>query len=241
MAESKLNDSVRAIVLGRVPYGDHDLVVPVLSADAGRLSVYARSPRSKRKSWYPLLVPGNTVDLRLSARRRGTLHTLVQVDLVRDRSTQMSDPNLLVRAAYLLELASASTRDGIVAPSLARALELALDALSEPETSRWMELQTLRHLGVEPDPDYCSRCGAELTDGAALDPKGQGLNCRRCMPRGRHYPRALLDRLRDLSETVVPTAGSSDHQLGVLLGRALRLQIGVLKSAKVAAALKPKV
>jgi hypothetical protein len=47
--------------------------------------------------------------------------------------------------------------------------------------------------------------------------------------------------LRDLSETVVPTGGSSDHQLGVLLGRSLRLQVGVLKSAKVAAALKPKV
>lgn len=241
MAQSQLIDSVRAIVLGRVPYGDHDLVVPVLSADAGRLSVYARSPRSKRKAWYPLLVPGNTVDLRFSARRRGELYTLVQVDLVRDRSVEMSDPNLLVRAAYLLELVSASTRDGIVASALARALELALDALSEPETSRWMELQTLRHLGVEPDPDYCSRCGAELIEGAALDPKGQGLNCRQCMPRGRHYPRSLLDRLRDLSETVVPTGGSSDHQLGVLLGRALRLQIGVLKSAKVAAALKPKV
>ena len=240
MADSKLNGSVRAVVLSRVPYGDHDLVVPVLSQDLGRLSVYARSPRSKRKSWYPLLVPGNTVDLRLSARRRGSLHTLVQVDLVRDRSAEMSDPSLLARAAYLLELVSVSTRDGIVAPSLARALELALDALSEPQTSRWMELQTLRQLGVEPDPDYCSRCGAELTDGAALDPKGQGLNCRRCIPKGRHYSRALLDRLGELAEAVVPTGGSSDQQLGVLLGRALRLQVGVLKSAKVAAALKPK-
>ncbi len=240
MADSKLNGSVRAIVLGRVPYGDHDLVVSVLSQDVGRLSVYARSPRSKRKSWYPLLVPGNTVDLRLSARRRGSLHTLVQVDLVCDRSAVMSDPSRLARAAYLLELVSVSTRDGIVAPSLARALELALDALSEPQTSRWMELQTLRQLGVEPDPDYCSRCGAELTEGAALDPKGEGLNCRRCMPKGRHYPRTLLDRLRELAEAVVPTGGSSDHQLGVLLGRALRLQVGVLKSAKVAAALKPK-
>ena len=184
--------------------------------------------------------PGNTVELRFSARKRGDLQTLTQVDLVTDRSVSMSDPTGLARAAYLIELASASTRDGVVAPSLARALELSLDALTDGQTSRWMELQTLRHLGVEPDPDHCSRCGGSLSDGAALDPKGQGLNCRGCMARGRHYPKALLDRLRDLAETVVPTGGHSDHELGILLGRALRLQLGVLKSAKVAASLKPK-
>lgn len=236
-----MDEAIRAIVLGRVPYGDHDLILPVLSAELGRLSVYARRPRSKAKSWHSLLVPGNTVDLRFSGRKRGDLQTLTQVDLVTDRSVSMSDPVGLARAAYLLELVSASTRDGVVAPSLARALELSLNALMDGQTSRWMELQTLRHLGVEPDPDHCSRCGAQLIDGAALDPKGQGLNCRSCMSRGRHYPRALLDRLRRLSETVVPTGGSSDHELGILLGRALRLQLGVLKSAKVAAALKPKV
>jgi DNA repair protein RecO len=238
VAATEMSDPVRAVVLGRVPYGDHDLVVPVLGTEIGRLSVFARRPRSKKNGWYALLVPGNTVDLHLSERRLGSLPSVTQVDLVCDRSVSMFEPVALARAAYFLEMAAASTRDGLVAPSLTRALETALDALDQPRTSRWMELQVLRHLGVEPDPDHCTRCGGGLQGGAALDERGHGLNCRSCSSRGRHYPRGLLDRLHDLAETVVPTGGQSDFELGVLLGRALRQQIGVLKSAKVAAALK---
>jgi DNA repair protein RecO (recombination protein O) len=230
-------ESVRAVVLGRIAYGDHDLVVPVLSAEEGRMSVFAQRPRSKKKRWYALLVPGNTVDLRFSPRRRGDMPSLSQVDLVTDRSTAMSEPMALARAAYFIELAALSTRDGLIAPSLTRALELALDALDQAQTSRWMELQVLRHLGVEPDPDHCARCASDLSHGAALDPMGHGLTCRNCSHAGRHYPRPLLDRLRHLGETVVPLGGDSDRELGVLLSRALRSQLGVLKSAKVAVAL----
>ena len=76
VAQTDTQEAVRAVVLGRVPYGDHDLILPVLSADVGRFSVYARRPRSKSKGWHALLVPGNTLDLRLSTRRE--LFTLSQ-------------------------------------------------------------------------------------------------------------------------------------------------------------------
>ena len=229
---------VRALVLGRVPYGDHDLVVSFLSGEVGRFSAFAARPRSKKKGWNALLSPGNTTLLQFSPRRRGGMPGLAQVDLIADRSAALSDPAGLARAAYFLELASAATRDGVLAPSLARALEVALDAIDEPETSRWMELQTLRHLGVEPDPDHCARCGEGLVNGAGLDPQGLGLNCRRCLPSSRHYPRSLLDGLRAMGETVVPLGGVSDHDLGVMFGRLLRIQLGELKTVRVAAAVR---
>ena len=133
-------------------------------------------------------------------------------------------------SAYLLELVSASTRDGIVSVRLARALELALDALSEPETSRWMGFADAAPTGVEPDPIIAVAAEPGSIEGA-LDRKVKDSSSWGARTLERHSSTVSARSVTDLSETVVPTGGSSDHQLW-RVAQALRLQIGVLKSAK---------
>ena len=237
-----MSDSDRAItgiLLRRVPYGDYDMVLTVLSETLGRVACFARGARRAKKNWVGSFVPGNRLTVHLAPSRRSGMPSVVSIDLVTDRSASLAQPGRLARAAYLLELTDRVVQDGEEAVGLTRSCSLALDAIALPLTSRWFELAVLRHLGIDPGA-HCGRCGCFCARGARLAWNGEGLLCGDCVAAPLTLDPAAITALVELGSAPVPPEGPPNKALGHLFSSLLKPQVGVLKSVALAATLEPE-
>jgi DNA repair protein RecO (recombination protein O) len=231
--------AIAGILLRRVPYGDYDMVLTLLSETQGRVACFARGARRVKKNWVGSLVPGNRLIVHLAPSRRSGMSSVVSIDLMTDRSVSLAQPGRLARSAYLLELTDRVVQDGEEAAALTRACTLALDAIGLPLTSRWFELAVLRHLGIDPGA-HCGSCGSFCDRGARLAWNGEGLLCADCAAGPLTLDAAAITALVELGGAPVPPEGPPNQALGQLFSALLKPQVGVLKSVALAATLEPE-
>lgn len=180
-----------ALVLRLQPLGEADLIVSLLSLDAGRVDALARGARSSRKRFGGVLRPFCQVSVEVEAPRRGALASLKTADLVADLGGDVLSYPQLCLAAYFTELALQVAQAEHAEPALFHWLadrlpwcrQLAdadLAAAKLAAEAAWLQVG-----GVLPDLLRCARCGALLAGGGSWPADSDGLGCRACL----HAPR----------------------------------------------------
>ncbi|MSQ81705.1 MAG: DNA repair protein RecO [Myxococcales bacterium] len=181
----------QAIVLRVQPVGDSDVVLTLLVADGGRLTVFARAGRSSKKRFESAaLRPFVAVEAIIAPPRRGSLPLLQavhsQIDLLGPCPTY---PQLAL-GSYIIEIATQLSQPAHADPDLHSWLLRYLGACRQAtdevlaDILILAELAALQVAGLLPDLSRCVRC-AMAFDHLVLWPTiGDGLACGRCHPYG---------------------------------------------------------
>lgn len=148
-----------AIVCALRVHGEHGAVVRLMTPDHGLQAAYVRGARGRRMR--PVLIPGNAVQARLSA-RTDTQLPQAEVELVHSRGPLLAEP----LPAAAIEWATALTAIALPEAQPYPRLYLALDGLlaaveAAPAASGWgaalvrYELLLLAELGFGLDLERC--------------------------------------------------------------------------------------
>lgn len=171
------DDKRRALVLRVTPWREHDLILDLLTPDAGRLAAVARGARNSRRRFGGALEVGTRVTVAL-ARGRGSLPTLASCDVTGPINRIRDDLDRFHHLAYVLELGRLLSREGEADPrgfallvgyiELLEAHPAALEALIA-----W-ELNLLAHHGYGLRLEACVLTGRRpdgisLRAGGAID------------------------------------------------------------------------
>lgn len=224
-----------ALVLDRVPYGDADLVLTLLTRDGGLLSALARSARGSRRRFagaLDLFVVASVVYR--PAGTRGTLASLAGAEPSRAFPGIFDNLERLEAGQALLVLARDLLRDAPVTETTFLHVEDALARLADatPEAAHREVLRLavvlLTDLGHAPAAEPCPVCGDALgAAGEVTVGSDGGLRCGRCAPPGPgRIPAALLD-----PDGVAPAPAKDDllsvtaAMVSAVLGRRWRLRL----------------
>jgi DNA repair protein RecO (recombination protein O) len=172
-----------AIVLALRSHGEHGAIVRLLTPDHGLQAAYVRGARGRRMR--PILIAGNLVEVRLSARNDAQL-AHAEVELTHSRAPLLAEPLPAAAIEWAAALTATVLPEGHPYPRLHAALEAA------PSASGWAtalvryELLLLAELGFGLDLDQCAvtgtsealnavspRSGRAVSDGAALPYAGK--------------------------------------------------------------------
>jgi len=153
-----------AIVCALRNHGEHGAVVRLVTEEHGLLAAYVRGARGRRMR--PVLIAGNVVQARLSA-RTDTQLPQATVELVHSRGPLLTEPLPASAIEWATALAGTVLPEGQPYPRLYEALEGLLDAIeSAPSASGWgaglvrFELLLLAELGFGLDLDRCAVTGS---------------------------------------------------------------------------------
>lgn len=178
-----------ALVLGRVPYRDSDLILQLFTDGHGRLSALARGSRNNSKRFTGSLEPMHTLRVELSDKPRGELHTLKDAQILRARTTLTSHLEGLTAAGKALNWVKKSAPQHTPEPELWRAISLLLDELNKPEEvdqpARLVAgfgIRLLEVLGWGMHLTNCVSCTKPCPPGrsAWIHPERGGIICRSC-------------------------------------------------------------
>lgn len=153
----------KAIVCALRSHGEHGAVVRLMTPDDGLQAAYVRGARGKRMR--PVLIAGNMVEARLSARTETQLPQ-ASVELIHSRAPLLSEPLPAAAIEWVAALTATALPEGQPYPRLFSALEALLDAIeAAPSASGWgtalvrYELLLLAELGFGLDLDRCAVTG----------------------------------------------------------------------------------
>ena len=145
-----------------------------MTPDHGLVGAYVRGARGKQMR--PVLMPGNLVHVRLSARTEAQLPQAA-VELVHSRGPMLSEPLPAAAIEWATVLTAAALPEGQPYPPLYEALAGLLDAIeAAPSAVGWgaamvrYELLLLAELGFGLDLDRCAVSGSN-DDLVAVSPK----------------------------------------------------------------------
>ena len=175
----------RALILGRVPVGDADLLLQLLTEERGLLSVSARSARRARSA-FGVLEPIHTLFVRLALSEGRDVANLRESRVDRSRLPILDDEQRLNSALELLRLVRTAVQPGARDPGLFSVVEAALELLAEAEDVRrallFSSFRVIGELGYSLELSACVRCGKVCGSDSAslLDPSRGGLVCRAC-------------------------------------------------------------
>jgi DNA repair protein RecO (recombination protein O) len=154
----------KAIVCALRSHGEHGAVVRLMTPDDGLQAAYVRGARGRRMR--PVLIAGNVVEARLSARTDSQLPQAT-VELVHSRGPLLSEPLPAAAIEWVAALTATALPEGQPYPRLFSALEALLDAVeASPSASGWgsalvrYELLLLAELGFGLDLDRCAVSGS---------------------------------------------------------------------------------
>lgn len=189
-------ETLDAVILRTVPFGEADLVVTLLARGRGKLGAFARGARRSSRRFAGSLEPFARVRLDVAERRGSPL-----LDL---RGASVADPFLglrddlarLAHAGYAVELVRELLEDRVVNDRL---LDLLLSFLSLLSTAparslrlRAFELASLDAAGYAPVLTGCARCDRAIEAVAAssggsarifFEPSAGGVVCASCVGR----------------------------------------------------------
>lgn len=200
-----------ALLLDRVPYGERDLILTLLTRQRGLVSAIAKSSRGSRRRFGGALDLFVVFSARLRMRQPPRLSTLIEAEVVKVFPGIFDDLTRLQVAHGLITIARDLLRD---APSDEASFEGLCSALSTlekvaperaPKVLLDFCLTILRLLGHTPTMGICPSCGRSLkaTDEVVLV-DGGNLLCKACGPEGESFSASLLDPDRTLkAEEVV--------------------------------------
>lgn len=178
---------VHAVLIGRVDYGEADVIAQLFTDRLGRVSVLARGARRSQKRFGGALEPFHTLRASLTAPARGELFSLKDATIVRPRLSITSSLERLEAAAEGLSWLKRSTLPTTPELSLFERAEAFLDALAS-ETPRFKSelsgfgFHLLDTLGFGLNFDSCVSCDKECPPGKAawLHPARGGIICVEC-------------------------------------------------------------
>ncbi|MFW6374289.1 MAG: DNA repair protein RecO [Thermodesulfobacteriota bacterium] len=177
-----------AILLRRIAYGDHDLILTFLAPDRGKFSSIAKSARKSVKRFSGLLEPFTGLQVVCTA-GRGKLLILKEAALRRSLGSIRSNVLKTAYAGYWVELVDGWLEEGQPQTALFHLLGWVLDAL-EKEASNGSRLSVLFQMrllalsGFSPNLCRCACCKTEV-DGMpgvtiGFDLAKGGVVCARC-------------------------------------------------------------
>ena len=154
----------KAIVCALRSHGEHGAVVRLMTPAHGLQAAYVRGARGRRMR--PVLIAGNVVEARLSA-RTDTQLPQATVELVHSRGPLLSEPLPAAGIEWVTALTATALPEGQPFPRLFDALEGLLEAIEvAPSASGWgaalvrYELLLLAELGFGLDLERCAVTGS---------------------------------------------------------------------------------
>lgn len=189
-----------AIVCALLTHGEHGAVVRLMTEDHGLQAAYVRGARGRRMR--PVLIPGNLVQARLSA-RTDTQLAQAEVELAHSRGPLLGEALAAAAMEWVTALTAAALPEGQPYPRLYLALDGLLAAIeAAPAASGWgaalvrYELLLLAELGFGLDLQRCVVTGAN-EDLVAVSPRsGMAVSAAEAKP----YKQKLLPLPRFLLE-----------------------------------------
>ena len=164
----------RGIVCALRNHGEHGAILRMMTAEHGLLAAYVRGARGRRMR--PVLIPGNVVEARLSA-RVDTQLPQAAVELVHSRGPLLSEPLPAAAIDWATVLVATTLPEGQSYPSIFIAFEGLLEAVeAAPSASSWgaalvrFELLLLAELGFGLDLSACAVSGRD-DDLVAVSPR----------------------------------------------------------------------
>lgn len=152
-----------AIVCALLGHGEHGAVVRLMTPDHGLQAAYVRGARGRRMR--PVLIPGNLVQARLSARTDAQLPQAT-LELVHSRGPLLSEPLPAAAIEWAAALTAVALPEAQPYPRLYRGLDGMLRAIeAAPSAGGWgealvrYELLLLAELGFGLDLDQCAVSG----------------------------------------------------------------------------------
>ncbi len=204
-----------AIVCALLVHGEHGAVVRLMTPDHGLQAAYVRGARGRRMR--PVLIPGNLVQARLSA-RTDTQLAQGEMELSHSRGPLLGGALPAAAIEWATALTATALPEAQPYPRLYQALDGLLSAIeAAPAASGWgtalvrYELLLLAELGFGLDLERCAVTGAN--DGlVAVSPRsGRAVSAAKAEP----YKKQLLPLPRFLIE------GSSAPWADIIDGLAL--------------------
>lgn len=152
-----------AIVCALLSHGEHGGVVRLMTPGHGLQAAYVRGARGRRMR--PVLIPGNAVQARLSARSESQL-AQAEVELTHSRGPMMGEPLPAAAIEWATALTATVLPEAQPYPRLFQALDGLLSAIeAAPSASGWgaalvrYELLLLAELGFGLDLERCAVTG----------------------------------------------------------------------------------
>jgi DNA repair protein RecO (recombination protein O) len=181
--------STEAVVLRSIRFGEADRVLPLYTADRGRLGAVAKGVRKTTSRFGGRLEPLSHVELVLH-RGSGELQTVTGVQLVRPHQAARDDYYRLsaglIGAEAMLRLFPEQERNERAFTALTRFLDLLDDtphAAERPSLDPLalaFQLKLLWLSGYLPHLTSCAECGADDATLVGYSPRAGGAVCRGC-------------------------------------------------------------
>ncbi len=216
-----------AVLLRAVEFGESDLIVHLLTADAGRFTAIAKSARKSLRRFPGTLDLFNRLAIEGRIRPRGGMGFLEKARLVDAHLGLRRDPARYALASFLVELLDRMSPESMERAEAAHLFALAGESLSLVERVRptaslriLLELRVLDALGLRPELARCVRCGRSPGEQIAADhgvqfhvPDG-GILCSTCARGQEGLVSIALGTLRALvAGLALPVEQLADHLL----------------------------
>lgn len=196
-----------ALLLGRVEYGEADLIVHLFTESHGRISAIARNARRTQKRFLGALEPFHTLKIEMSEAVRGDLYSLKAstIEVPRDQLTRQLC--LLTEAGRALSWLRGAAPASVAEPRLWTTIISLLDELvaveqvAPPEhLTAAFALRLLDILGWGMNFQSCVSCGKECPQSrpAWVSPERGGLICSTCGGGPIRLSSAVRGKLLDL-------------------------------------------
>ena len=181
-----------AIVCALLNHGEHGAVLRLLTPGHGLQAAYVRGARGRRMR--PVLIPGNSVQARLSA-RTDTQLAQAEVELMHSRGPLLREPLPAAAIEWATALTATALPEAQPYPRLYQALDGLLSAIeAAPAASGWgtalvrYELLLLAELGFGLDLESCAVSGASEALVAVSPRSGRAVSA----PEAEPYKEKLL-------------------------------------------------
>ena len=187
LIEPVITKKARAILLRRIEFGDHDLVLTFLTPEEGKISAFAKNAKKSVKRFSGVLELFTLLEVVI--RQGKGLPYLDEASIEAPFEAIRTDWVRLAYAGYWSEITVQWLEEGVPQRRLFTLFETALNALHDARRSPGtvsilFQLLFLDIAGFAPALSVCSGCGAEMeklsSPRATFDLERGGLVCDTC-------------------------------------------------------------
>lgn len=181
-----------SFVLRRVPTGESDLVVSLLTREKGRIDAFARGARRSRRRFQGGFAPCIRYRGRLRPPGRSSLWSLEEMEIADARPRLVASGPRMVAGQYATELVREFCPPEAPVPELFDWMDAFMARLDAPETPAWrdwyvFEMGVFRAGGIIPQVEACVQCRrTDVGPGWGFHLARGGIVCPGCGQGGAH-------------------------------------------------------